>query len=139
MLTFLISVADNRTVTAFACTVLARHGLIRAWAVSQAGAAGTSVATYTTGESKISGLFEVDEAALNRLPGKALQEIALSGGLQLAYCQLISKLHLPALVQQVQERARSALSVQPVLPTPAENLDLAYLRQADTISFANLF
>ena len=130
MLNFLIGVAHNRTATAHACAVLARYGLIQPWAASFA---------TDAGEVKLGGLFEVNEAALNRLPGQALQEMAESGGLQLAYCQWLSRLRLPALAQRSQACARSALPTQPVLATPAVGLGLAFLRQAGTVSFANLF
>jgi len=92
-----------------------------------------------TGEQQIAGLFRTDEAALNQLPGEALLEVRQAGALPLAYCQLLSMQHLPLLGGLIEAHAKAAaqaLVAQRIAPDG--NLDLEFLNQNGTISFAGL-
>ena len=128
VLNFLKGIEQSRLTTATACAALQKHGLIRPWPLT----------TKTgTGEKQVAGLFQVDEAALNKLPGEALQELAQTGALVLAYCQLLSIQHLPMLGQMAEAHAKVAqnLAVNGTNGTP----DQPFFKNNETISFAGLF
>ena len=85
---FLEQTEQSRQVAARACAVLNKHHLIQHWPI---------IHQTASGERKIDGLFRIDEAALNQLDAEALLEVRNAGGLLIAYCQLLSMQHLPAL------------------------------------------
>ena len=122
--------AQSRLATAAACAALHRHGLIRPWPIT---------VKTEAGEQSVAGLHQIDEAALAQLPGDALQELARAGALAVAYCQLLSMQHLPALGQLAQARAQAAAAAVQAAVLPEGNLDLEFLKRGDTISFGNLF
>lgn len=130
ILNFLTQTAQSLAVAAAACAALARHQLIRPWPITL---------QNEGGEQQIEGLFQVDEAALNQLPGEALQELARAGALAVAYCQLLSMQHLPQLGQLARARAQAAAQAAAPAPTPARDLDLEFLNNSGTIGFGNLF
>ena len=130
ILNFLNRVEQSRLATVAACAVLQKHNLIRAWPVTL---------KTDTGEQKIAGLFQIDEAALNQVSGEALLEVRQAGALPLAYCQLLSMQHLPLLGGLIEAHAKAAaqaLVAQRIAPDG--NLDLEFLNQNGTISFAGL-
>ncbi len=96
---FLTQVEGNRAVTLRGCDCLERHGLIESWPVRLQG---------PTGEQPLTGLYRVNEAALNALPAQALAEVRDGGGLALAYCQLLSMKHLGVLGELLQAHAQQA-------------------------------
>lgn len=106
-----------------ACAALQKHQLIKPWPVS----------TKTEADEKpVTGLFQIDEEALNKLPGAALQELAQCGALVVAYCQLLSMQHLPKLKQMAEAAAaRDALALTANGVPNAE-----FFSQNGTISFA---
>lgn len=126
ILSFLTQTEQSRAAAVQACAALARHQLIRPWPIT---------VKNDAGEQQIEGLFQVDEAALNQLPGEALQELARAGALGVAYCQLLSMQHLPVLGQLAQARAQAVATAAP----PAHDLDLEFLNRSGTIGFGNLF
>lgn len=126
ILNFLTQIEQNRTATAVACAVLKKHNLIQPWPVS--------VQTETI-ELKMAGLFRIDEAALNQLSAEALHEVAQSGGLLIAYCQLLSMQHLQVLGQLAQ--AHSQAAQQQPLPVAGGDLNLEFLNQGGNISFGS--
>lgn len=130
ILNFLNRVEQSRLATVAACAALQKHNLIRAWQVTL---------KTDAGEQQIAGLFQIDEAALNQLPGEALLEVRQAGALPLAYCQLLSMQHLPqlgGLIEAHVKAAAQALAAQRI--APGGNLDLEFLNQSGTISFAGL-
>src|SRR3990167_8953984 len=127
ILNFLNQIEQSRLATVAACAVLQQHQLIRPWPVTL---------QTDAGEQQITGLFQIDEAALNRLPADALHPLAQAGALLLAYCQLLSMQHLPVLGQLAQARAKAAAAPATL---PPGDLDLEFLNRGDTISFGNLF
>jgi hypothetical protein len=127
ILNFLTHIEQSRLATVAACAALQKHQLIRAWPIT---------VKTDAGEQPIAGLFQIDEAALRQLPGEALHELAQSGALPVAYCQLLSMQHLPMLGQLAQARAKAAA---PPAALPPGDLDLEFLKRSDTISFGNLF
>lgn len=94
---FLTQIERNRAATLPVCDLLNTHGLIQPWPVKIEGDAG---------ERTLTGLYRIDEAALNALPVQALGELRDAGGLSMAYCQLLSMQNL-ALLSEI-ARARSA-------------------------------
>ena len=130
ILGFLTQIEQNRVATAAACAVLQKHTLIRPWPITL---------KTETGEKKIAGLFQIDEAALNQLSGEALLEVLQAGGLPLAYCQLLSMQHLPLLGQLTEAQAKAsaqALSLQQLAPNGELNLE--FLNQGGTFNFSGL-
>ena len=131
VLNFLKEIEPSRQSTVVACATLQKHGLICPWPLN----------TKTeTGEKQIAGLFRIDEAALNKLPGEALQDLAKTGALVLAYCQLLSMQHLPILRQMAEAHAKAAQS----LATSGMNgrsgtPDQSFFKKNETISFSGLF
>ncbi len=124
ILNFLKSIEQNRQTTAVACAALQKHQLIQPWPVT----------TKTgTGEKQVAGLFKIDEPALNKLSGEALQELAQTGALMIAYCQLLSMQHLPMLGQMAEAHAKAE---QNLAANGAPDLD--FFSKNGTISFAGL-
>ncbi len=113
---------QNHQATIAACAALQKHQLIKPWPVS----------TKTeTGEKPVTGLFQIDEEALNKLSGAALQELAQCGALVVSYCQLLSMQHLPKLKQMAElAAARDTLGLAANGVPNAE-----YFSQNGTISF----
>lgn len=126
ILNFLTQIEQNRVATATACAILKKHNLIQPWPVS--------VQTETI-ELKMAGLFRIDEAALNQLSAEALHEVAQSGGLLIAYCQLLSMQHLQVLGQLAQAHSKAAQ--KPSLPVAGGDLNLEFLNQGGNISFGS--
>jgi hypothetical protein len=128
ILGFLTQIEQNRVVTATACAVLQKHTLIRPWPITL---------KTESGEKQISGLFQIDEAALNQLSAEALLEIRDAGALPIAYCQLLSMQHLPLLGQLTEAQAKAsaqALSLQQLALNGELNLD--FLNQGGTFNFS---
>ncbi len=126
ILKFLTEIAQSAAATALACAALAQYQLIRPWPITL---------STDAGEQQVEGLFQIDEAALNQLPGEALHALTQAGALPIAYCQLLSMQHLPLLGQLAQALAQAATPVD----LPKGDLDLEFLNRGDTISFGNLF
>lgn len=111
---------------AAACAQLQLHGLIKPWPIRIRQAAG---------EQKLAGLFQVDEAALNRVPAPVLGELRDSGALLLAYSQLLSMQHLRFLGELAEAHAQAEQAKKAAQPAPATGaLDLEFLKQ-DGLSF----
>lgn len=127
VLSFLTQVGSNRQVTQQACAVLQAHGLLQPWSIKVQG---------EQGEQDVTGLFRIDEAALNRLSAEALTAVRDAGALSLAYCQLLSMQHLTQLGQLAQAHAQVAQ--QKAAQAASPELDLEFLNQGGTISFGNL-
>ncbi len=127
VLNFLTQVEQNRQRTATACAALKKHALIQPWPISL---------KTESGEQSVTGLFRVDEAALNRLPADALLELSQSGALPVAYCQLLSMQHLPLLGQLIEAHAKTATALQSL--APGGELDLEFLNDGGTFNFSNL-
>ena len=124
VLNFLKSIEQSRQKTVIACVALQKHQLIQPWPVT----------TKTdAGEKQVAGLFQIDETALNKLSGEALQELAQTGALMIAYCQLLSIQHLPMLVRMGEAHAKAEQNLA-AKGTP----DLSFFSKNGTISFAGL-
>ena len=130
VLGFLTQIERSRVATAAACAALKKHGLIRPWAITL---------KTENGEQQITGLFQVDEAALNLLPGDALLELRQAGALPIAYCQLLSMQHLPLLGQLIEAQTKAsaqALALSQLAPNG--ELDLEFFNNGGTINFSGL-
>jgi hypothetical protein len=82
----------DRAATKHMCAVLQQHRLIQPWPIA---------VRAENRERSITGLFRIDETALNALPPQALAELRDAGALALAYCQLLSMQQLRKLGQRV--------------------------------------
>jgi len=125
MLNYFVRIEENRVLTAQACLILTKHRLIHRWVIP---------ADAASGRKEVKGLFKIDEAALNALPGDALLELRKAGALLLAYCQLLSMQHLPLLGKLAEAHAKIAA---PPLPANGE-IDLEFLNRSGTLRFGNL-
>lgn len=122
---FLQRVEQGRAATALACEALARHNCITALAFSMKDKDGK--------ERRLSGLHQVDEAALAGLPDEAFLQLRKAGALPLAYAQLVSLHKLPMLAALAERRALA--EVPPPLPVAGGELDLSFLEKGDTFKF----
>lgn len=130
VLDFLGQVAGNRELTLALCAQLKTHNVIQPWPIK--------VQNGET-ERNLAGLFRIDEAALQQLSGDALQVLARSGALTMAYCQLLSMQHMPVLGQLAEAHAKAAeMAAAASAPVASKTLDLEFLNQSDTISFGGL-
>ena len=127
VLDFLTQVASNRQATQRACAMLQAHGLLQPWPIKVLG---------EKGEQDVTGLFRIDEAALNSLPAVAFMAVRDAGALSLAYCQLLSMQHLVQLGELA--RAHAQAVQQKAAQSPSAELDLAFLNQSGTFSFGSL-
>jgi hypothetical protein len=130
VLNFRNQIEQNRLATAVACAVLQKHNLFCAWPITLKTA---------SGEQQVTGLFQIDEAALNTLTGEALLEVRQGGALLLAYCQLLSMQHLSLLGQLVEAHAKAAAQAQAAQHiVQGGEIDLEFMNKAGTISFGGM-
>lgn len=130
ILNFLTHLEQSRLATTRACGALQKHQLICPWPIK---------VKTDAGEQAASGLFQIDEAALNQLSGDALLELRQTGALLVAYCQLLSMQHLPLLSKLAEAHAKAseqALAAQKSMS--GNDLDLSFFNKNGTISFAAL-
>lgn len=120
VLELLEKLAASRAAVERACATMQKHQLIQPWSLT---------IQASGGPRKITGLFRIDEKALNSLPTAAFEEIRQAGALPLAYCQLLSMQHVPRLVRLTEEHETAPLSTE-------RSLDL--LSQGGTLRFDNL-
>lgn len=95
ILDFLNQTSASRKAAEAAGAALQRHSLICSWPLTVQSA---------SGEQRVDGLFQVDEAALNALAADALLELRDAGALVVAYLQLLSMQHLGELARLATER-----------------------------------
>ena len=130
MISFLSQFVQSQGVTEQACRELAKHNLIKPWQIT---------VTRNSDEQRVEGLFQIDEAALNGLSAEALKEVQQSGGLAVAYCQIISMQHL-SLLGQLTDMQKTAsdreLSLQHL--APGGDLDLEFFNEGGTFNFSKL-
>ena len=111
-----------------ACDLLKQHQLIKPWPIKL---------KTDAGDKDITGLFQIDEAALNLLSAEALLEIRNSGGLLLAYCQLLSMQHLSFLGQLAEAHAKADKAAAEAANNIVQNgeLNIEFLKKNETLSF----
>lgn len=103
------------------CKVLSEHGLLKPWELELGDA-----------NSQISGLFCVDEAALNELSDSAYAELRVAGAIPLIYCQLISMQFISELTLNKRE------NIEPVSLQPSKEINFDGVSSDGNISFDNL-
>lgn len=97
VLDFLSTVERNRQVTNRASAALSQAGVIKPWDITL---------KTETGERKLAGLHQIDEAALNALSAEAFETLRQAGALPIAYCQMLSMQHLAGLGKLAEARAK---------------------------------
>lgn len=109
VLQFLSLLDDNLQLTQRLCKQLSQHQLIQPWSFN---------IQTDQGVQTISGFYGINESSLKTLEPPVLSELAASGALGLAYCQLISMQH----IQRLQTLAANRAGLQN--PAAAQELDL---------------
>ncbi|GAB6059019.1 SapC family protein [Desulfonatronum parangueonense] len=99
VLDFLQKVEENQQSTVMMCAMLTKHGVIKPWVITL---------KTSSGDRNIEGLYQIDETALNQLPGEAFLELRQAGALPMAYCQLLSMQHLATLGKLAEAHAKVA-------------------------------
>ena len=101
-----------------ACRALVEHGVMVPWPLT---------VRSPEGDRQLEGLMKIDEEALGRVPGPALEAIRNAGGLPVAYCHLLATQQLALLARRLEQPA------PPPTAAPAE-----WPEFAGTISFEKL-
>lgn len=124
VLSFLNTCEQSRKQTQYAVDTLTEHGLMTPWPIK-----------LNTGEEnahEVKGLFRIDEAALRNLSGDALQTLAQSNALSLAYAQLLSQHRLQGLSKLYDLQARAK---QAQIPLSKDDVEGMFGAQDDTLKF----
>lgn len=130
VLRFLEQVAQNRQTTQVICDVLAQQQLLEPWQIK---------VKTGEGEQSITGLFRINESALNQLDAAALKTLQQTGALQLAYMQLLSMQHMSKLAELAKANAQYAQQQATKLQADKNgNLDLEFLNQNGTLNLSGL-
>ena len=82
-----------------ACRALADQGVIVPWPLT---------VRSPDGDRQLEGLMKIDEEALGRVPGPALENIRNAGGLPIAYCHLLATQQLALLAKRLEQPAPAA-------------------------------
>ncbi len=127
IVSFLQQVSIARKLTHRVCAVLKENGLIEPWPI---------VINAPSGDQNLEGLYRINEAALNTLPGEALLKVREAGGLPVAYCQLMSMQNLTMLGRLAAARAEAAAHKLPV--NEAGELDLEFMNDGPMLDFSRL-
>jgi hypothetical protein len=122
ILDFFKSIDNNRELTRAACAIFQKYNLIQNWPIK---------IKSDQREYNLEGLFRIDEAALNSLPGDALAEVRNSGGLFIAYSQLLSMQHLAEMVKL----AEAHEAVKQSLGKKDSKSNLGFMSEGSTFSF----
>ncbi|MGP1450446.1 MAG: SapC family protein [Wolinella sp.] len=128
ILQFLAQVVRDGENTKKVIEIIAKHNLIIPWSLK---------IKSDDDERDVSGLYRIDEDALNTLAPDALQELLCCGAFMFIYAQLFSMQHLQALgslVDTMNEREKGG----EVLVDSNGDLDLEFLNSGDTINFGGL-
>ncbi|NBN77623.1 peptidase [Microvirga tunisiensis] len=119
VLDFLLETDRSGQRTARAVAALQAKGVIAPWE--------TTIETRARGRQAVSGLFRVDEDALNRLPASDFEDLRQAGSLVIAYLQMVSMQHLVSLGQladaHAEAEARIAATVKPLIEMPTTDND----------------
>ncbi len=100
---FLQQVDLSKQAALQACAALAKHNVIKPWPITL---------KTPKGETKIEGLYKIEEDALNALSDEAFLELRKSGGLFVAYCQMLS-MHSIAVLSKLSEAHAKVASQTP--------------------------
>ena len=106
VLDFLTSVEQSRAAIRKATAALAEAELIVPWEITVQSAAGPQ---------KVAGLHKLDEAALTALPMEGFEALRRAGAVALAYCQILSMQHLPALGRLAEAHAKQLRETETIL------------------------
>jgi len=96
---FLSQIEKNKAQTVRAFTALAEAGLITDWPLK---------IKDGDQEKPVTGLYRIDEARLNALDDEGFLKIRKTGGLPIAYAQLLSMNNIQMLVQLAKARTQMA-------------------------------
>ena len=123
--TALLQLENDKASMLKATAILAEHDAIEPWPFRVQEAEG--IKTYEN-------VYRVNESKLNQLPADALAALRNSGGLVLAYAQLLSMQHLPQLAAAAPRSAWGQQNPEPVRRVAALNI----VDDNGTLSFAHL-
>ena len=121
---FLHRLEQGRAATAVACEALARHGCLAPLVFSVKDKAG--------GERRLEGLFQANEAVLDKLDSEAFLALRAAGAIALAYTQLLSLQKL-ALLPRLAARIPQDTGAQALVA--GKDIDLSFLEKDGTFGF----
>jgi hypothetical protein len=116
VLDFLTALEKNRLVTNLAVSSLAQAGVIKPWPIT---------IKSEQGDRTVSGLYCIDEAALNALSNEDFLKLRASPALPIAYAQLLSMNQLGVFTHLAQIQGQ--LAPKPIAPLP-DTLDKLFDR-----------
>ena len=124
VLNFLNQCERSRGLTQATVDILAQHQLIVPWPIKLNSGAEKS--------NEVKGLYRIDEDALRSLSGEALQALARTNALSLAYAQLLSQHRLQGLARLYELHARAKQAETDLTKEDVEGL---FSTQDDTLKF----
>lgn len=107
----LSKLSGNQILTVRACEAIAKHDLFEPWPI-------------TAGETRVEGVYRINETALDDLPESAFIELRDAHALPLIYSQLISTQNIHKLIQMLSQRTSYKANAASVM--------------SETFSFSNL-
>lgn len=125
-LSFLQQVHQGQQMTARAVQQLAEAELLEPWLLNIQMSQGDNA----LGQTKLEGLFRINESSLKQLGGDQLQLLASSGALSLAYAQLLSTHRLSGLARLYDLRQKIQ---QQLAPQSEVNLDQVFGEANDDV------
>ena len=132
ILEFLVQVEANRKTGQRAIDFMQSKNLIVPWPIELKASADAPKNT------RLEGLYRIDEAQFNKLSASEFEELRQAGGLAIAYCQMLSMQHLGllsrlhALPQKASKKAATALPA-----TPTGEIDFSFLADDKTMGFGS--
>ncbi|GHD78567.1 SapC family protein [Vogesella fluminis] len=121
---FLQACEQDRARTMQLTALLGELGLLAPWPITVKDGAQ---------DKQLTGIYRIDETALNSLPAEQFERLRQSGALVMVYCQLLSMQHLAHLG----ERARQLVAARQQLAASqaSKELDLSFMSGSETLSF----
>lgn len=127
VLNYLQQVSASHRVTLAACDQLSRCGVVEPWPIMLQSEQGTE---------NIQGLYRINEGAFNGLTDEQFLSLRARGALQIAYSQLLSMQHLPALDNFGRMRAQASAAAEKFTGAKSGELDLEFLNQDPSLDFS---
>jgi len=127
VLQFLTAMETRRADTAKTCVALTEAGVIVPWDITL---------KTSKGAQKISGLHRIDEAALTAMSAESFETLRQAGAVPLAYYQILSMQHLPALGRLADAHAAQRQEVETIMkqsfhPPEANEIDIDWASFSD--------
>jgi len=130
ILEFLVQVEANRQTSLRAIEVMHAKNLIVPWDIQ------LKTSAQAENSTRLEGLFRIDEARFNQLEANDFEDIRRSGGVAIAYCQMLSMQHLGLLSRLQALPHSSPKKAEAALPaTPTGEIDFSFLSNDKAMGF----